>query len=362
MNALVLTMFGALTAQPAWAGSVEVAAVDGANIQRPVWAPDGSQLAWEANHLESQSIDLYIGDPNLLRFQKLGGAAGALGPTLSGFRTTAKRGRVAQDLSFSPASEARMVYTASTTSLDLDLHIEGAGPVGAFPGADGGAAWSPDGRHIAFTSARSGDGDLYLIDLRDPSAAPRRLTAHEDTSELHVDWSADGRHLVYVAHGRGGDNLWTLGIEGGTPRRLTSWAGSQLRPRYAPDGSLIAFYANRERSDRFDLYVIGSAAGSAPLKLADDVIANSTGPQWTPDGRHLVFTARDDDTYNPICAVPVDYPAGRRTLKLDTVGHGDLSVIGTPTGGIRIAYVAQGRAHETALTFKRLYVADLQLP
>jgi dipeptidyl aminopeptidase/acylaminoacyl peptidase len=346
----------------AHAGSIEVASIEGANIQRPVWAPDGSQLSWEANFHELQSIDLYIGDPFTRRFQKLGGAAGALGPTLSGFQSTAKRGRVAQDISFSPVSEARMVYTASSSSLDLELHIEGSGTVAAHPGADGGAEWSPNGRHIAFTSSRSGEGDLYLIDVRDPLAKPRRITAHEQTAELYVDWSHDSRNVVYVAHGRGGDNLWILTIEGGTPRRLTTWPGSQLRPRFAPDDSLVAFYANRERPDRFDLYVVGTASGSTPTKLAEDVIPNSTGPQWSPDGRHVIFTARDDDAYNPICLVPVDYPAGRQTLPLDTVGHGDLSVVGGLPGEIRLAYVAQGRADEDSLSFKRLYVTELRLP
>lgn len=344
------------------AAPVEVARVEGANIQRPVWAPDGSQLAWEANYHDQQIIDLFMGDPNTRRFQRIGSTLLSSASTSSitaGFQTTGRYGHVVSDLTFSPPSLARIVYTASNTQHDLDLHLDGVGPIAASPGADGGATWSPDGAWVAFTSSRSGEGDIYLVDT--VAWRPVRLTLQEQSAELYAAWSPDSRSLTYVARGREGDHIWMIDRAGGTPRQLTAWPGSQILPRYSPTERQIAFYANAERKERFDLYVIADDPGAAPIRLAEDVIPNSTGPAWAPDGRAIVYTARDDLAYNPICVVPVDYPLGRQTLPFDTVGHGDVSVGVAPGGaGLRIAYVAQGRSTDRNLTYKRLYVAELQ--
>jgi hypothetical protein len=323
-------------------------------------------LAWEANYHDRQSIELFLGDPDLRSYRRLGASSGGSSLT-QGFRTQSGLGHVTSELAFAPPSVGWLVYTASNAQHDLDLLIEGHGPVAMARGADGGAAWSPDGRAIVFTSSRSGDGDLYLVQTA-PGAStstpwldtpPVRLTAEESGAELYASWSHDSEQIVYVTRGPQGDHIWRVAREGGAPRQLTAWPGSQILPRYSPVDRMIAFYANRERKERFDLYLLSDTAGASPVLLASDVLPNSTGPAWTPDGRSVVYTARDDEAFNPICVVPIDYPAARQTLPLDTIGHGDIAVGGRPDGSVRVAYVAQGRAGEKNLSWKRLYVTEL---
>ncbi|HMV66810.1 MAG TPA: hypothetical protein PKA64_08170 [Myxococcota bacterium] len=354
MVPLLLTATLASAVEP-----VEIAHVEGANIQRPLWAPDGSQLSWEANYHEQQVIDLFLGDPETRRFQRVGSTQLAASALTAGFQTAGRYGHVVSDITFSPPSLARIVYTASDVQRDLDLHLEGLGAIAHAPGADGGAAWSPDGGWIAFTSSRTGEGDIYLIDTSAWSAGPVRLTREEEAAELYAAWSPDSRAIVYVARGHEGDHLWRIERGGGTPRQITAWPGSQILPRYSPVDRQIAFYANAERKDRFDLYIIADDPAAAPIRLAEDVVPNSTGPAWTPDGRAIVYTSRDDLAYNPLYVVPIDYPPARKAITLDTVGHGDVAVAPSPHGGLRVAYVAQGRATERNLTFKRLYMAEL---
>lgn len=57
-------------------------------------------------------------------------------------------------------------------------------------------AWSPDGRRIVFASNRTGDVELYLLDLDTDEL--RRLTERRG-SDGHPAWLPDGR-LVYVAY------------------------------------------------------------------------------------------------------------------------------------------------------------------
>ena len=60
--------------------------------------------------------------------------------------------------------------------------------------ADGIPAWSPDGKRIAFDSQRSGNGDIYVMDVDGSNIV--RLTSDSDVEEWPA-WSPDGRSIVY---------------------------------------------------------------------------------------------------------------------------------------------------------------------
>jgi Tol biopolymer transport system component len=143
------------------------------------------------------------------------------------------------------------LYSASTDGHDYDLFIDGSGPVAPAPGTDGGPAWSPNGRSIAFTSARSGEGDLYVLDVDRIDGPPKQLTSKEDTSELFAAWSPIGKSLAYVSHSRQGDNLYVIDdIDKLDARRLTFWEERRRIRRGARTESLIAFYSNHENPTR----------------------------------------------------------------------------------------------------------------
>src|SRR5689334_2585448 len=63
---------------------------------------------------------------------------------------------------------------------------------------------SPDGRYVAYAQrdadleANRGRTDLWLIDLKDPAAKPRRLTQHS-ANDTHPRWSADGSSVYFLS-------------------------------------------------------------------------------------------------------------------------------------------------------------------
>jgi dipeptidyl aminopeptidase/acylaminoacyl peptidase len=340
---------------------VEVASRAGANAQRPVWSADGRQLSWEANFHDRKVIELYVGDPKRKAWRRILPAAGTGSSIASGFGGGGGApGKVAHELTFSPPSQGRFVYSASSGADDYELHTFGGAPLAPAPGADGGPVWSPDGRHIVFTSARTGQGDLYLIHTPTLGAPPKRLTRDATSAELFPAWSPDGERLVYVGRGEEGDNLWLLDSLTGTPEPLTDWPRTQTAPAFSPDGRRVAFFANRDQEDRFDLYVVEARAGARPTRVATSVKINPTGPQWTPDGRHLVVTCEDDAAYDPICVAPAEGGQVRR-LDLGTVGHGDLALVQAADGGLLLAYTAQGHVVDDERSWKRLFVAEVSL-
>ncbi len=338
----------------------ELGSRDGANLQAPSWSPDGKKLAYEANYHEKQIVELYQGDPKTGSFMKVMPAVrpGASAMT-SGFGSAAKPGAVVDDLEWSPASVGtRFVYAASNDLQDYDLYLGGGSALAPSPGADGGPRWSPDGRWVVFTSARTGQGDLYLLDVQALEQPPRRLSDDPTASELFPSWSSDSSKIVYVGHSANGDNLWLLPNLTEKAVRLTDWDRSQLRPSYAPDGSRVAFYANHDDVGRFDLYVVEPRPGAVPTLLAKGVKPNATGPSWTPDSSHIVFVSDDDEKLDPIAAVRVADPTKVAILELGTVGNGDLDVA-MSDGRVQLAVVAQGKKIDRERSFDRLFVADL---
>jgi tricorn protease len=104
-----------------------------------------------------------------------------------------------------------------------------------------------------------------------------------------------GNTIVFAAH----DNLWAVGRNGGTAVRLTSDPGSDLMPRFSPDGRWIAFTADYQGNR--DVYLIPAAGGVARrLTFTSDVVDDAPmrwGPSnmvvtWTPDSKRIVFLSR----------------------------------------------------------------------
>jgi len=164
------------------------------------------------------------------------------------------------------------------------------------PGTDNlHPSWSPDGRKVVYCSTRSFDGGEWTLRIRDLESG--KTTVMEDVDGLLPEWSPAGNRIVFQRMKRRDDwisSLWTLDVEGGEARRVTSifssddWAA--INPTWSPDGRRVAFATvgkSRARAgvmDRADdVWVVG-ADGLNAIRLTNSPASDGM-PRWSSTGR-----------------------------------------------------------------------------
>ena len=175
----------------------------------------------------------------------------------------------------------------------------------AHPAYDARAQFSPDGRQIAFTSARFGASDVLVMPRE--GGEPRRLTHFSGGSVLQ-GWAGDGKHLLITQTRelqRRGPAFYTVeaGGKGGRPRpvlALRDMIGGEL----SPDGTRLVFARGSSDWPRrgyhgaanADIYVYTLATGKFQRITTFD--GQDLWPHWLPDSKTVVYVSERDGTYN----------------------------------------------------------------
>ena len=152
--------------------------------------------------------------------------------------------------------------------------------------------WSPDGTRLAYATT---GGEVYVIEVPsgsdDSTAAPVNVSADkpDGSSDSAPAWSPEGARLV-VSNSTlctGCSDLVVVTVVDGTRVALSTGPGFDKWPVWSPDGSLIAYEA--DRSGR-GIYVTPANGPGTEIKVSGGLISLG-GPAWAPTGSRLVFRA-----------------------------------------------------------------------
>jgi TolB protein len=162
------------------------------------------------------------------------------------------------------------------------------------PGEERGPHWSPDGRMIAFTAvpdgqplvvagAVSADGpyrDVYVMNA--DGSGQRNLTHTPEAGEFDAAWSPDGRSIAFGRYSGPpwGVRVFVMNTDGSGKRFVTHKIAGDTLMSWSPDGRRIAFF------DEGAVSVV-NADGSGLRRLARNVAFDT--PSWSPDGRKIAF-------------------------------------------------------------------------
>ena len=157
------------------------------------------------------------------------------------------------------------------------------------------APWSPDGTRLLsfFNAFRARESDPYTFDLHViNSDGSGQVKVHDATAQAWAAWSPDGRRIAFLDFAdpllRDGGRLdtYVMNADGSGKTRLTSDGDSQL-PTWSPDGTRIQILGHGPNGN-FAAYVM-NADGSGKVLVAQDtfVLGNTANP-WSPDGKQLL--------------------------------------------------------------------------
>ncbi|QQS47403.1 MAG: protein kinase [Acidobacteriota bacterium] len=153
-------------------------------------------------------------------------------------------------------------------------------------GANFNPVWSPDGRQLAFSSARNSAPNLFLKPLAG-SVAEERLLASQFQSNL-TSWSPDGRFLVYsMVVPQNGRDLWLLPLSGERkPQPLFQTKANEFNGCVSPDGQWLAYVSNETGSN--EVYVTQFPQPARSWRISRN---GGVNPFWRGDGKELYFAA-----------------------------------------------------------------------
>lgn len=150
-------------------------------------------------------------------------------------------------------------------------------------------AWSPDGRTLAVLTASLGATDEADARRRGRPAKPKPGEAPlSDYRYLdRLGYQYNGAGFVDDAD----HHLWLVDAETGEARKLVEGPTSEEAPAWSPDGTRIAFAANRhphpDLAWRSMLFTVEVATGTVTT-IAGGSDAGFGTPSWSPDGRWIV--------------------------------------------------------------------------
>ena len=218
-------------------GSQEGSRTGVPNANCPVWMPDGQEIifcsrVWHYSTIWRIRKD-GVGGARALTF----GGRGAYMPDVS-----RKGGRLLYD-------EARLghQHTARATPTLRPCCRRAPEKFIQSNLVDYGAAWSPDGRWIAFASERSGGLQMWLCNPDGTNL--RLLTAMDSTWGMAPVWSPDSQWIAFTADQGGTGNSMSSTSAVGLPESSPPILLRCEDPQWSGDGKWIYFRSNRRGSD-----------------------------------------------------------------------------------------------------------------
>lgn len=198
--------------------------------------------------------------------------------------------------------------------------------------------YSPDGRHIAFQSNRSGNWEIWVAN--EDGSDPIQVTALAGAPARYPSWSPDGRFLAFDFRGVGNGDIYTIAVNKSPPGsgtstravRVTTDGAADETPSWSADGPWIYFSSNR--SGDYEVWRAPVTSDGKPT--GEPIRLTHGGGAWPAEGPGgFVYFIRGPRQAPELWKVPGQ--GGRETLHIRLLPASRLSWAVTESGVFFIA-------------------------
>jgi Tol biopolymer transport system component/imidazolonepropionase-like amidohydrolase len=201
--------------------------------------------------------------------------------------------------------------------------------------------FSPDGKHISYTSDKSGGDNVWVMTV--DGSEPRQVTKEDFRLVNNGVWTPDGNYIVCKKHftstrSAGAGELWLYHISGGEGLQVTKRRNDQQdvgEPCVSPDGRYVYFSEDMSPGPTFqynkvpngDIYMIRRAdRHTGEIKNIVRGPGGGVRPQVSPDGERLAFVHRVRDKS---CLYVQDLASGAQFPIWDELTHDQMETWAT---------------------------------
>jgi TolB protein len=159
-------------------------------------------------------------------------------------------------------------------------------------GVNSGGFFHPEGKSIFLTIAEAGSSDIFRIDM-DGKVLNKITSGPRGALNVEPAVSPDGKQIAFSSDRSGQPMVWIMNIDGSNLKRIT-WGGVyNSSPAWSPDGKKIAF-AGFEK-DHYDIFTINTDGSGierlTSAKKNNGKPADNEDPVFSPDGRLVMYTS-----------------------------------------------------------------------
>lgn len=159
-------------------------------------------------------------------------------------------------------------------------------PIAAYGGTNHSPAWNQETRTMASVLSKDGNSEIYTMGRDGKSLRRVTKTRHTEGSPA---WSPDGSKIAYTSNEAGGVHIFVSNPDGSGKRRITTKGSWNDAVSWSPDGGRLVYV--KRSGGKNDIYICDVRGEDVDFRRLTMNQGNNESPVWAPNGTHIAFAS-----------------------------------------------------------------------